>query len=303
MFEFQSLTKIFNRQTGIENISFQVHPGEILGLLAPEMAGKTILMRLAAKIIRPDQGEIFYQDLRIKKVSSKVLGYIPQVRGIYPRAKVARYLVYIGRLNQLSKKQSINVTMHQLDSHRLSHLAEKRIGDLEPELQQKIPLLAAIMHNPEILLIDEPYAGLFQVNLELVETWIRQFKEQNKYIIIASRHLGKAEKICDRVCILSQGGLILNTSMREIHARVRENVFRLEGEGDISFLKPIREIQFKEEMKNVYRITLKDKSYDLSKLITLLNKNIKIMKFEQYRPDLNDIYNGLLATVQRRKVR
>lgn len=303
MIEFKSVTKIFNHETFVEKISLQANPGEVLGLLAPAPAGKTILMRMLAKIIEPDQGEILYQGLTIKKIPAKLLGYIPQVRGLYSRARVSRYLVYAGRLNHLSGKQAMDKTNLQLETHGLLSLAERRIGDLDPDLQQKITLLAAVVHAPEVLLIDEPYAGLSQDNLELIETWIREYKKKNRYVVMASRQLGKAEKICDRLCFFHQGRLLLNTSLLEIRSRTRDNVFRVEGEGDISFLKPIREIECKEEMKNVYRITLKDVSFDGRKLLTLLNKNLKVIKFEQYRPDLEDIYKGLLKTVQKRKIK
>ena len=135
----------------------------------------------------------------------------------------------------------------------------------------------------------------------LFEKVIRQYKEKNKYVIIASRHLENAENICDRVCFLDRGRLVLNTSIQEIRARTKDNVFRLECDGDISFLKLIKEVQIKEEKKNMYKVTIKDKSFDRGKLITVLNKNIRIIKFEQYRPDLNDIYSGLIKTIQRRK--
>ena len=300
MFEFQAITKNFNRQTVVENISFQVSPGDVLGVLAPGVAGKTTVMRLAANVLKADQGEIIYQGKRLKKVPGKIFGYIPQTRGIYQRARVIKYLIYAGLLNQLSKNQAKKEALNHLDFYQLSHLVEKRIGDLDAEIQQKIQLIASILHDPEILMIDEPFTGFCLTNLELIETWIRQFKEKNKLVILASRHLKKAENFCDRICFLNQGRLILNTSMLEIRARIKDNVFRLECEEDISFLKLIKEVLIKEEARNIYKITLRDKSFDAHKLVSVLNKNIKITRFEQYRPDLNDIYIGLIKTIQRR---
>ena len=301
MLELKNVTKISNHYPQVENVSLSVREGEIFGLLAPDAAGKTTILRLLLTVLQPDQGEIIYGDKKIKKLVPRFFGYIPQMRGIYPRAKVITYLVYNGVLNQLSKSSAYHAAIDMLHQFELFPLAEFRLEDLNTEFQEKILIIATILHQPSIWIIDEPYSGFSPANESLIESLVAQFKYDNKFIIIASRNLDRAEKICERVCLLDKGHLILNLTLPEIKTQIKDNIFYLETADDISALKQIKEIQIKQEIKNQYKITLRDKSFDAYKLISALNKNIRIIKFEQFRPGLAYIYTQLVKNMQRSK--
>jgi ABC-2 type transport system ATP-binding protein len=299
MLELKNVTKFLNHQPVVEDISFTVTAGEVLGLLAPVAAGKTTIVRLLLTVLRPDRGEIMYNSKRIKNLAGGIFGYIPQLRGISPRARVIKYLVYSGVLNQLSKTQAYNEAIDCLHKYELVQLAEVRLGELSTEIQEKILIVSTILHRPDILVVDEPFAGFAESNEDLIENLLSEFRQNNKLVILASRDLDRAENICNRVCFLHKGKLILNLTVPEIRTQVKDNVFYLETEGDISFIKQVKEIQIKTENKNLYKISLREKSFDVHKLISLLNKNIDIIKFEQFRPGLMYIYTQLVKSLQR----
>jgi ABC-2 type transport system ATP-binding protein len=301
MYVLKNITKKFDRQTVVENISFTVTPGEILGLLAPVAAGKTTIIRLAVTIFRAEQGEIIYNQKIVKNLSNKVFGYIPQLRGVYQRAKVIKYLVYSGILNQLTRAQARDAAQRYLRQYDLAELADKRIGDLNFELQERLLIIGSLLHEPEMLIVDEPFVGFSSRNESMLQTILMEFKQNNKMVILATRWLDRAENLCDRVCFLNDGKLILNMTVAEIRAQVKDNIFYLETTDDLSFLKLVKEIQLKAEDKDRYKISIKDKSFDVRKLIYVLNKKIKIIKFEQYQPGLLYIYTRLVKNLQRSK--
>ncbi len=301
MLELRNVTKIFDHRSVVENISFFVTPGEILGLLAPSTAGKTTIIRLALTIVRADQGEIIYDNKTVKKLTAKNFGYLPQIRGVYQRAKVIKYLIYIGVLNQLRKSQAHEAAFRYLNKYDLIDQADRRMGELSSDQQERILIIGSILHEPDILVVDEPFAGFSPMNESLIKSLLLEFKQKNKLILLATRYLDKAESICDRVCLLSDGKLILNMTLSEIRSKVKDNIYYLETSDDLSFLKPMKEVQIKAEDTNQYKISIKDKSFDARQLIAILNKNFNIIKFGKFQPGLMYIYTRLVKNLQRSK--
>jgi ABC-2 type transport system ATP-binding protein len=301
MLEFRNVSKVFDHQPVVNDVSFGLTPGEILGVLAPTAEGKTTIIRLAVTVCRADQGEIIFNNKTVKKLAAKNFGYIPQIRGVYRRARVINYLLYQGILNQLRRAQAHEAVLHCLDKYGLSDQADKRLGELNPDLREKIMIIGAILHEPDILVVDEPFAGFAAQNESLVRTLLIEFKQKNKLVLLATRSLDKAENICDRVCLLSAGKVILNMTMPEIRTKVRDNIYYLETSDDLTFLKALKEVQFKAEDQSHYKITIKDKTFDGRKLLAALNKNIKIIKFERFRPGLMYIYPRLVKNLQKAK--
>jgi ABC-2 type transport system ATP-binding protein len=301
MLELRNVTKIFNHQPVLQAVSFLITPGEILGVLAPSAEGKTTIIRLAVTVCRADQGEIIYQDKKVKKLAGKYFGYIPQIRGVYQRARVINYLLYQGALNQMRQSQAHQAALHCLDKYGLVDQANSRMGELSPEQQERILIMGAVLHEPDMLVVDEPFTGFSAQNESLVRSLLIEFKQKNKLVLLATRSLDKAESICDRVCLLNAGKLILNMTIPEIRTKVRDNIYFLETTDDLAFLKAIKEVQFKAENHGHYKITIKDKSFDGRKLLAVLNKNIKVIKFEIFRPGLMYIYPRLVKSLQRSK--
>ncbi len=301
MLELRNVSKVLDHQALVQNISLAVTAGEILGLSAPSAEGKTTIIRLAVTVYRADQGEIIYNNKKVKKLAGKNFGYIPQIRGIYRRARVINYLLYQGALNQLRGSQARETALRCLDKYELADQVNRRMGELSSEQQEKILIMGAILHEPDILVVDEPFAGFSRQNESLVRSLLIEFKQKNKLVLLATRSLDKAEDICDRVCLLSAGKLILNMTLPEIRLKVRDNIYYLETPDDLAFLKAIKEVQFKAEEQGHYKITIKDKSFDARKLLAVLNKNIEVIKFERFRPGLIYIYPRLVKNLQRSK--
>ena len=301
MLELRNISKVLDHQAVVQNISFSVIPGEILGILAPSAEGKTAIIRLAVTVYRADQGEIIYINKKVNKLAGKIFGYIPQIRGVYQRARVINYLLYQGALNQLRSSQAREAALRYLDKYELADQVNRRMGELNSEQQEKILIMGAILHEPDILVVDEPFAGFSGQNESLVRSLLTEFKQKNKLVLLATRFLDIAENICDRVCLLNAGKLILNMTLPEIRTKVKDNIYYLETADDLAFLKAVKEVQFKAENQGHYKITIKDKSFDARKLLAVLNKNIEVIKFERFRPGLIYIYPRLVKNLQRSK--
>jgi ABC-2 type transport system ATP-binding protein len=214
---------------------------------------------------------------------------------------VIKYLLYQGILNQLHRKEALDAVWRYLDQYGLASQSNKRLHELSPEQQEKILIIGAILHDPDIIAVDEPFSGFVQTNVSFIESLLGEFKKRNKTVLLATRQLDQAENICDRVCLLNEGKLILNMGMPEIRNRVKENVYYLETADDLSFLKQMKEVQLRTEEYNKYKISIKDRSFDARKLLTILNKNIKIIKFGKFQPGLIYIYARLVKNLQRSK--
>lgn len=230
MLECRSLVKRFAQKTAIDDVSFEVKRGEIVGLLGPNGAGKTTLIRMIIDIFRPDEGEIFFLSRKMFERNDQggsmrdLLGYLPEERGLYRRGKLAETIEYLARLHGVSAVDARQRVAEGLDALGFGMYANRRVVDLSKGMMQRVQFLAASVHRPQLMILDEPFSGLDPVGVQWAMEQIKSFHAMGATILLSAHQMAMVERACDRVVMVNQGRRVLYGSLDEIynaHARDR----------------------------------------------------------------------------------
>jgi ABC-2 type transport system ATP-binding protein len=293
MLEVFDLTKSFYNTLAIDGINFKVKVGEIFGLLGPNGAGKTTTLRILMKILTPDSGEIRYKNKPHSKVKRHVFGYFPEERGLYQKVRVVDMLVYFGRLNNLSRHKAEVEAIRFLDRFGLIDYTQRKVCELSKGLQQKIQFIVASMHNPEILILDEPFIGLDPVNQIALRKIIQKSKDIGKIIILSTHQMEEVERLCDHICLLNNGRVILDGSIESIKKRFKEDAYYIESDNDLSFIKDIESVEILEEHNQSCKISIHPPEV-VQKVIQAIFRKTMVKKFIQVEPSLQKIFISLI---------
>jgi ABC-2 type transport system ATP-binding protein len=294
MLEVQNLSKSFENTQALYDISFVVHPGEVFALLGPNGAGKTTAMRLIMQILKPDEGDILYKMERRSKLKRNLFGYLPEERGLYQRSQVLDLLVYVGVLNRLSHHRAEIEAIRYLDKLGLVDYTQKRVGELSKGMQQKIQFILAMIHNPDILILDEPFAGLDPVNQMVLREIVKENKSEGKIIILSTHQMAEVELMADNLMLINQGRSILEGSISDIKSRFKENAYYLEAENNIAAMRDIKEIKIIEEHNNSCKFAINGNEISKEKILQSIFQKIPVKKFIEQEPSLNEIFIKLV---------
>ena len=294
LLEIREVSKKFNDNVVVDKLSFMVNGGETFGLLGPNGAGKTTMMRMIMNILRPDSGEILYNDEPRHKIKGLHFGYLPEERGLYPRATVMQMLIYFGTLNNLTKHKAQVEAIRYLDRLGMVEFTNAKINQLSKGMQQKIQLVAAFLHDPDVLILDEPYAGLDPINQVVLREILDEYKKGKKILIISTHQMEQAEKLCDHICLINQAKVILDGTIASVKKRYRENAYFIESDQPMPILHDLKEVDIIEEKNNAYKFSIANKNLSIGELLSKLKGKVKIKKFEIVEPSLHDIFIKLI---------
>ena len=296
MLEVHNLSKSFNNVQALDDVSFKVNPGEVFALLGPNGAGKTTTMRLIMHILKPDEGEILYKNETRSKLKRNLFGYLPEERGLYQRAKVLDLLVYIGLLNRLSHHRAEIEAIRYLDKLGLVDYTQKRVSELSKGMQQKIQFILAMLHDPDILILDEPFAGLDPVNQMVLRDIVYENQKEGKIIILSTHQMSEVEIMADHILLLNQGKTILEGTLDEIKFQFKENAFYLECSDNIDAIKDIKEIKIIEENNQSCKFSINSSDITKKKIIQTIFQKLPVKKFIELEPSLNEIFIKLVQS-------
>jgi ABC-2 type transport system ATP-binding protein len=289
----KNLTKSFNSTQAVNDISFQIQPGKIFGLLGPNGAGKTTTIRTILNIIKPTTGEIFFDGKPITYEYYNLIGYLPEERGLYRRSKVIDVLTYFASLKNINRKDSVSLADKWLSHLNISHYKDKRVEHLSKGNQQKIQLIAAIMHNPRLLILDEPFTGFDPINQQEVKDLILTFLTEGKTIILSTHQMDLAEKLCEDILLLDKGKDVCQGKLSEIKRRFGGNNIKLGFSGNGEFLDSLPEVIKTNHYKNFSEIQLADNVVP-SEFIKKIISKVEVNHFSIIEPTLNKIFIDLI---------
>lgn len=298
--EFESVSKSFAEKNIIKEITFSVKQGEIFGLLGPNGAGKTTLIRLLLDIIKPDVGNIFVFGAPLNFAAKDKIGYLPEERGLYKRTKILEILVYLAQLKGVSRKQAQFKAESLLKSFGLFEYGDKKVEELSKGMQQKIQFLSAIIHDPELVILDEPFSGLDPLSTREIKESILELKRAGSTVLLSTHLMEQAQTLCDRILMLNKGKRVLYGTVDEIRRDYGKNSLYVELAGristDKSCLDSIRKIP------GIIKITEHEKlieifpeeGTDLQVLLERIVRKAEIKRFEQAIPSLNEIFISIV---------
>ena len=281
--EVSHVTKSFNGQFVVNDISFNIASGEVFGLIGPNGAGKTTIIRMLLDIIRPDSGELHILGSRIDDGIKDRIGYLPEERGLYRRLTVMDSLLYLGALkNKHSKKR----TMELLERMGMQKNKDMKISELSKGMQQKIQIIAAISHDPQLIILDEPFSGLDPVNIKLVKDLILELGNEGKTILISTHMMDQVERMCDRIFMIHRGKGVLYGKVNEIKSRFGKNTIQLDFEGELKNIQGVKKVN---HSGNFAELIL-DPGADAQDVLKTIVKSVRVNRFEISSPSLNEIF-------------
>lgn len=289
----KNLVKKFNSTLAVDNISLTVNPGKIFGLLGPNGAGKTTTIRTILNIIKPTSGEIIFNDKPITYEYYNIIGYLPEERGLYKRSKVIDVLVYFAALKNLSRKNATNFAISWLKKLNILEYRDKKIEQLSKGNQQKIQLIAAIIHNPSLLILDEPFTGFDPINQQEVKDIILSFVSEGKTIILSTHQMELAEKLCEDILLIDNGKEVSSGKLSEIKKNFGGNNIRLGFAGNNAFLDYFPEIIKHDNYNNYSDIQLREDIIPSEFLKKIMGK-VEVNHFSIVEPSLNKIFIDLI---------
>jgi len=285
--EVNDVNKSFNGRKVVDGLSFTVNPGEVFGLIGPNGAGKTTTIRMMMDIIKPDSGQVNVFGKRLDENTKNIIGYLPEERGLYRKTTVYDSLTYLATLKgmdiQTAKERASELLKRvNMEPHRM-----KKVEELSRGMSQIIQFLVTIIHKPQLLILDEPFANLDPVNSELMKEIVAELKEQGEAVILSTHRMNDVEELCDRVLMIDHGKRVLYGALSEIKAKYRSNNVILEFQGKLS---PIKGVTSMNENDRYLELILDANASPQDILKQLAEQQITVSRFEIGTPSLQEIF-------------
>lgn len=289
MLEISQVTKDFDQVRAVNDLSFTVETGDIYGLLGPNGAGKTTMIRMIMQIIQPDQGHITLGGEPITVKTKDQIGYLPEERGLYQKMKVQEVIEYFAALKNLDADVARKNADKYLQRFDLLERADDKIEELSKGNQQKIQFVIAIIHEPKLLILDEPFSGLDPVNQVLVKEIIAELQQKETTILLSTHQMEQVEKLCKRICLISRGQAVLRGNLAEIKRTFGSRTVRIQSEASLEEVAKDDAFLRTEQENGALIAELKESILPHEYLKTLVNK-VPIRKFEVVEPSLEQIF-------------
>ncbi|GIU81948.1 MAG: ATP-binding cassette domain-containing protein [Acidobacteria bacterium] len=286
----ENVTKKFGDFVAVSDLSFEIKPGRVFGFLGPNGAGKTTTIRMIVGILLPDEGkiEVLGSDSPVK-VQNKI-GYLPEERGLYKKMKIEDQLRYFAALKGINGSEADRRIDYWLEKMGLLQWKKKKTTDLSKGMAQKIQFISAVLHDPELLILDEPFSGLDPINVEFLIEVVSELKQQNKTIIFSTHLMETAERLCDDILLINKSRKVISGTLREVKSSFSKNLVALRivgGDGILSDKELVAEVKDHADEKEVVLANGVDAQVLLKKLI---ESGARILKFECVEPSLRDVF-------------
>jgi len=287
--ELQNACKAYDHFVAVDDLSFAIVPGTVFGLLGPNGAGKTSTIRMMIGIILPDSGQVRLFGEPFRRQHLERIGYLPEERGLYKRMKVLEHLVLLGRLHGLDAASARRKGKAWCERLEITDWTQKKVEELSKGMQQKIQFIAALMHEPDFIIMDEPFAGLDPVNTALLKSVILELKQAGKSILFSTHQMEQVERMCDSILLINHGKALLHGDLREVKSRYGRDTVHIEFEGDGSFL---------DQPALVHSVTRNGRGVEVrlapgadpQSLLQSAVPRARMSKFELMEPSLEEIF-------------
>jgi len=285
--EVSHVVKSFTDKVAVNDLSFSVAQGELFGLIGPNGAGKTTTIRMMMDIIKPDSGEVTIFGEKLGEAIKNKLGYLPEERGLYKKLRVLESIIYLASLKGMDRHSAEEKANGLLNRTGMLDSQKKKIEELSKGMGQIIQFIVTIIHDPQLVILDEPFAGLDPVNTELLKGMVAELRNQGKAVILSTHQMNQVEELCDRILMVNNGRAVLYGDLAEIKSRYKGNSVFIDYEGELGEIPGVIE---RRTLKGYVELTLDDKTTPKEVLAYLVNHNVDINRFEAATPSLNEIF-------------
>lgn len=295
--EAHDVVKQYGSHRALDGVSVQVPKGCIYGLLGPNGAGKSSLIRIINRITAPDEGQVFINGRMSVADDVFNIGYLPEERGLYKKMKVGEHIIFLAQLRGLSKEDAVQKTQYWLKKFDILSWQGKKVEELSKGMQQKIQFVATVIHEPDLYILDEPFSGFDPVNTELLKKELLDLKAKGKTIILSTHNMESVEELCDEISLINKSRVVLNGNVKEIRARYRKHIFKLQVVGETFDLESSHfSILSQSTDSNITELLIqRNDEASNSELIQEIAKRYEVMTFEEVLPSMNDIFIQIVS--------
>jgi ABC-2 type transport system ATP-binding protein len=289
--EAHNVVKQYAEHRALDDVSIDIPRGSIFGLLGPNGAGKTSLIRIITQITGPDNGYILFDGQRLNQSHISRIGYLPEERGLYKKMKVGEQLLYLAQLKGLSEKVAMDKLKTWFVKFDIKPWWTKNVEDLSKGMQQKIQFVATVMHEPELIILDEPFSGFDPINANLIKDEILELRHKGSTIIFSTHRMESVEELCDNIALINKSKVVLNGSKREIKNQFKDNSYAVSFRGQLSDLASDFKIidQNTTDEITTAQISIVNQS-SVNQLVSDLVGQVELVSFSENIPSFNDIF-------------
>jgi ABC-2 type transport system ATP-binding protein len=295
IFKAQNIRKQFGNTIALSEVTINVPEGSIYGLLGPNGAGKTTLLRIINQILAPDKGELFFYNRKLKSDDIFKIGYLPEERGLYKKMKVGEQALYLAQLKGVSKKEALTRLKYWFKKFEIQTWWNKKIEELSKGMQQKIQFIITILHEPALIIFDEPFSGFDPINTNLLKKEVLNLRDKGATIIFSTHDMGSVEELCDHITLINKSKTIIEGKINDIRNAYKSNTFKIGYKGNPEKLKNLLNGDFElvehttEDNTNYAKIKV-NKLLKKNELLSLLLPEIQITSFNELLPSMNEIF-------------
>jgi ABC-2 type transport system ATP-binding protein len=286
--ELRGIRKTYDHFVAVEQLSINIREGGVYGLLGPNGAGKTSSIRMMIGITLPDTGEVWLFGQKFHREQLRRVGYLPEERGLYKRMKVIDHLVFLGRLHNLSEHEARKRSLVWCERLQISEWTQKKVEELSKGMQQKVQFIAALLHDPDLVIMDEPFAGLDPSNSVMLKDVLIDLKKSGKTILFSTHRMDQVERLCDSICLIDHGRAVLEGDLARIKASYGKNHLQMQYEGDPQ-LEGNEMVESFNNYGNYVEVRLKPGA-DAQQLLRIASDRARISRFELLEPSLEEIF-------------
>jgi ABC-2 type transport system ATP-binding protein len=295
LFTASNIVKRYSNHLALDRVTVNIPEGSIYGLLGPNGAGKTTLLRIINRISGPDEGEMTFMGRRFEAGDVHQIGYLPEERGLYKKMKVGEQALYFARLKGMSKSEAINKLKYWFTKFEIQAWWNKKVEELSKGMQQKVQFIATIIHNPKLLIFDEPFSGFDPINASLLKNEILHLKKNGSTIIFSTHDMGSVEELCDYITLINKSKTILEGAVHDIKMKYKENAFEIGFKGSsaavIACLNGRCKVTRQYDEKGVNFICIKaDHSFSGNDLLSQVLPIATVTSFNEIIPTMNEIF-------------
>jgi ABC-2 type transport system ATP-binding protein len=279
LFQANNIVKDYAGHLALSSVSISVKEASIFGLLGPNGAGKTTLIRIINQITAPDSGELFFEGRRLKADDIYQIGYLPEERGLYKKMKVGEQALYLAQLKGMSKKDALKSLKYWFEKFEIQAWWGKKVEELSKGMAQKVQFITTVIHQPKLLIFDEPFTGFDPINTNLIKNEILELKKQGTTIIFSTHNMSSVEEICDHIALLNQSVKILDGQIDQVKEQFKTNTFEVVYKGETPDLH--HQYQMKIQFNN---------GQSNNELLRLLMNQFEIVSFKEIIPSMNEVF-------------
>lgn len=294
--EIKNVTKKYSNHTALDNISLNVPAQSVYGLLGPNGAGKTSLIRIINQITAPDTGEVFFKGERLKPSHVNLIGYLPEERGLYKKMPVGEQALYLAQLKGLKKQEAKKRVLHWFEKFDMQSWYHKKIEELSKGMQQKVQFIVTVLHQPELLILDEPFSGFDPINAQLIRNEILELRKNGATVIFSTHNMGSVEELCDHIALINKAQKIIDGSVKEIRSAYKSNTYSITFKGNmIGFTNALwtgaELIDKGKEDDEINRAVIKlNGTASLNQILQAVLPVCELKSLNEVIPSMNDIF-------------